>query len=92
MVDHTSVWQAADAYGPTLFGGLPRFYEKAYEALHAEHLRATGAARETWDRTIELGVARSKLVQSRQPVPPALEEEWRRVCAVAPRMTRRIIE
>jgi len=79
VVDHTCVWQAADAYGPTLFGGLPRFYEKAYEALHAEHLRAEGAARAAWDRTVELGVARSRLVQARQPVPPALEEEWRRV-------------
>jgi long-chain acyl-CoA synthetase len=79
VVDHTCVWQAADAYGPTLFGGLPRFYEKAYEALHAEHLRAGGAAREAWDRTVELGIERSKRVQARRPVPPALEEEWRRV-------------
>ena len=79
VIDHTCVWQAADAYGPTLFGGLPRFYEKAYEALHAEHLRATGAAREAWDRTVALGTTRSKLVQARQPVPPAQEEEWRRV-------------
>jgi long-chain acyl-CoA synthetase len=79
VVDHTRVWQAADAYGPTLFGGLPRFYEKAYEALHAEHLRAEGAARAAWDRTAELGVARSRLVQARQAVPAALEEEWRRV-------------
>jgi long-chain acyl-CoA synthetase len=78
VVDHTCVWQAADAYGPTLFGGLPRFYEKAYEALHAEHLRAEGAAREAWDRTFELGTARSRLVQARRPVPAALEEEWRR--------------
>ena len=77
--DHTCVWQAADAYGPTLFGGLPRFYEKAYEALHAEHLRATGPAREAWDRTVELGTTRSKLLQARASVPPALEEEWRRV-------------
>jgi long-chain acyl-CoA synthetase len=79
VVDHTRVWQAADAYGPTLFGGLPRFYEKAYEALHAEHLRAAGAARAAWDRTVELGVERSKLLQARQDVPHALEEEWRRV-------------
>jgi len=77
--DHTRVWQAAEAYGPTLFGGLPRFYEKAYEALHAEHLRAAGTAREAWDLTVSLGTARSKLLQARRPVPPSLEEEWRRV-------------
>ncbi|HEV7588049.1 MAG TPA: AMP-binding protein, partial [Longimicrobium sp.] len=77
--DHTCVWQAADAYGPTLFGGLPRFYEKAYEALHAEHLRATGPAREAWDRTVELGTERSKRMQASRHVPTALEEEWSRV-------------
>ncbi|HVG44455.1 MAG TPA: long-chain fatty acid--CoA ligase, partial [Longimicrobium sp.] len=79
VVDHTRVWQAADAYGPTLFGGLPRFYEKAYEALHAEHLRAAGAAREAWDRTVELGTARSRAMQARRAVSPEMEEEWRRV-------------
>jgi long-chain acyl-CoA synthetase len=79
VVDHTCVWQAAGAYGPTLFGGLPRFYEKAYEALHAEHLRTAGAEREAWDRTAELGIARSKRMQARRSVPAALEEEWRRV-------------
>ena len=77
--DHTRVWEAARAYGPTLFGGLPRFYEKAYEALHAEHLRAEGVERAAWDRTVELGVERSRLLQARQFVPPTLEEEWRRV-------------
>ncbi|MFL5538039.1 MAG: AMP-dependent synthetase/ligase [Longimicrobiaceae bacterium] len=77
--DHTKVWEAAEAYGPTLFGGLPRFYEKAYEALHAEHLRAKGGERAAWDRTVELGIERSKRLQARQPVPQALEEEWRRV-------------
>lgn len=77
--DHTKVWEAAHAYGPTLFGGLPRFYEKAYEALHAEHLRAEGAEREAWDRTVTLGTARSRLVQARRPLPPSLEAEWRSV-------------
>jgi long-chain acyl-CoA synthetase len=79
--DHTRVWEAARAYGPTLFGGLPRFYEKAYEALHAEHLAATGDERARWDRAVELGVRRSRLVQERRVVPAALEREWRDVAA-----------
>ncbi|HKP74337.1 MAG TPA: long-chain fatty acid--CoA ligase [Longimicrobiaceae bacterium] len=79
--DHTRVWEAAGAYGPTVFGGLPRFYEKAYEALHAAHLRASGEEREAWDLTLSLGIARSKLVQARRPVPPSLEAEWRTVGA-----------
>ncbi|MBI3567214.1 MAG: AMP-binding protein, partial [Gemmatimonadetes bacterium] len=31
--DIAEVWDAARAYEPTLFGGLPRFYEKVSEAL-----------------------------------------------------------
>ncbi|HEX6751577.1 MAG TPA: long-chain fatty acid--CoA ligase [Longimicrobium sp.] len=79
--DHTRVWEAARVYGPTLFGGLPRFYEKAYETLHAEHMASAGEGRKRWDRTIELGTARSKLVQGRRFVPPTLEQEWREVGA-----------
>jgi long-chain acyl-CoA synthetase len=77
--DHARVWEAAEAYGPTLFGGLPRFYEKAYEALRAEHLGLHGPEREAWDLTVNLGTARSRLMQARRPVPPSLEEEWRSV-------------
>ncbi|HET7233544.1 MAG TPA: AMP-binding protein [Longimicrobium sp.] len=76
--DHTRVWEAARAYGPTLFGGLPRFYEKAFESLRAEHLAATGDERARWDRVAQLGVTRSRLMQARQYVPAALEDEWRR--------------
>jgi len=75
--DHTRVWQAAQEYGPTLFGGLPRFYEKAYEALQAEHLAASGDERARWDRVVQLGITRSKLTQARQYVPAGLEDEWR---------------
>ena len=75
--DHARVWEAARVYGPTLFGGLPRFYEKAYEALHAQHLASAGEGRARWDRVIQLGTARSKLVQARRFVPPTLEQEWR---------------
>lgn len=41
MVDDPSrVWEAARTYEPTLFGGLPRFYEKAFEALQLEEEKA----------------------------------------------------
>lgn len=31
--DHRRVWEAARSAEPTLFGGLPRFFEKAHDAL-----------------------------------------------------------
>lgn len=88
--DHTRIWDAAHAYGPTLFGGLPRFYEKAYEALQAEHLAATGGERARWDRVVRLGTTRSKLVQARQYVPSALEAEWREAGAPLFERARRL--
>jgi long-chain acyl-CoA synthetase len=88
--DHTRIWAAAHAYAPTLFGGLPRFYEKAYEALHAEHLSATGDERAVWDRVVQLGTTRSKLVQARQYVPPTLEQEWREAGAPLFERARRL--
>ena len=33
IADHTKVWEAARSFEPTLFGGLPRFYEKLYTDL-----------------------------------------------------------
>jgi long-chain acyl-CoA synthetase len=75
--DHARVWEAARAYAPTLFGGLPRFYEKAFEALQAEHLASSGDERARWDRVVRLGTTRSKLNQAGEFVPPALEAEWR---------------
>jgi long-chain acyl-CoA synthetase len=75
--DHTRVWTAAHAFRPTLFGGLPRFYEKAAEALRAEQAAATGAERVLWERTLLLGAERSRLRRAGRAVPAELEAEWR---------------
>lgn len=79
--DHARVWRAADAFRPTLFGGLPRFYEKAAEALRAEQRAAAGDERARWERTLALGAERSRLRRAGQPVPRELEDEWRTVGA-----------
>jgi long-chain acyl-CoA synthetase len=79
--DHTRVWDAARAYGPTTFGGLPRFYEKAAEGLRAEQAASTGELRARWDRTLALGAERSRLRQSGEPVPEALDTEWTQIGA-----------
>ncbi|HEX6036751.1 AMP-dependent synthetase/ligase [Longimicrobium sp.] len=75
--DHTRVWKAAEAFRPTLFGGLPRFYEKAADVLRAERLTAAGDERDRWERTLTLGTERSRLRRAGQPVPPGLEDAWR---------------
>ena len=81
VVDHTRLWEAARAYGPTVFGGLPRFFEKAYEQLCAEQQAKTGVDRVRWERTLELGRERSRLRREGQPVPKSLEWEWTTVGA-----------
>ena len=43
VIDHHDLWKAARTYEPTLFGGLPRFYEKVSAALRIEE---TGGADE----------------------------------------------
>src|SRR4028119_2183669 len=68
---------AARAYRPTLFGGLPRFYEKAFETLRAEHQASTGDERARWDRTVALGVTPSRLRPAGAAVPPLVESQWR---------------
>ncbi|HEU0014357.1 MAG TPA: AMP-binding protein, partial [Longimicrobium sp.] len=75
------VFEAARAYGPTLFGGLPRFYEKAAEQLRAEQAAAGNGERPRWERTLVLGRERSRLRRAGQAVPTELEEEWRTVGA-----------
>lgn len=75
--DHNRVWDAARAFGPTLFGGLPRFYEKVSEALRAEQEASSGAERRRWERVLELGRERSRLRQAGLPVPAEPEAEWR---------------
>ncbi len=41
--DHQQIWDAARAVNPTLFGGLPRFFEKVDEALRAGEAAAPEA-------------------------------------------------
>jgi long-chain acyl-CoA synthetase len=75
--DHARVWQAVRAFSPTVFGGLPRFFEKAYEALRVEQDAAAGDERARWDRTVELGRRVSRLREAGESVPAELEAEWR---------------
>lgn len=42
LVEDGDVWRAAREYQPTIFGGVPRFYEKIYQAIRS----SGGAGRE----------------------------------------------
>ncbi len=79
--DHRRVWDAARAYGPTVFGGLPRFYEKAYEAIDALRAAAASDERSRWERVLELGRRRSRVRRRGGTVPATLEAEWRTAAA-----------
>jgi long-chain acyl-CoA synthetase len=79
VADHGRVWDAAREFAPTLFGGLPRFYEKAVATLRAHQAAATGDERSRWEQTMELGGERSRLRRAGQPLPAELEAEWMRI-------------
>lgn len=69
--DPGRVWEAARAYGPTLFGGLPRFYEKLYAALRegrsvpdllGDRLRLATSGGATLPEPVSEGLAREGVV------------------------------
>jgi long-chain acyl-CoA synthetase len=76
VVDPSRVWDAAAAFRPTLFGGLPRFFEKAFEAMAVDREAAPPAERARWDRALDLGRRRSRARRAGRPVDPGLEAEW----------------
>jgi len=75
--DVERVWDAARAFRPTLFGGLPRFFEKIFESLQVHRGGATGAERERWERVLEMGRLRSRMLRTGATVPAGHEATWR---------------
>lgn len=76
--DHRLIWEAARTTAPTLFGGLPHFYEKVHAALQADREAASPAGRARWDDVLALGRQRSALRRRGAAVPVALDDEWLR--------------
>lgn len=87
--DAKDVWRAASTSAPTLFGGMPRFFEKGSDALSAAARGATGADAEQWARAERLGRQRSALHRTGVSVPPPLEAEWHEAVAIAAPVIRR---
>jgi long-chain acyl-CoA synthetase len=70
------LWDAARAFEPTVFGGLPRYFEKVYEALVLHEHSLSRADRLRWDEAIRLGRERTGYRRRGRPVPAALETAW----------------
>ncbi len=76
-VEHqASLWNAARAFEPTIFGGLPRYFEKLYEALVLHERSLAGTAQIRWTEAIRLGRERTAYRRRGRPVPAALETSW----------------
>ena len=87
--DHTRIWDASVAAAPTIFGGLPRFFEKVYEGLLAERRDVSPSTAAVWDRAIVSGRERSSVRRAGGSISEALESAWRRdVQAIAPTVAR----
>jgi long-chain acyl-CoA synthetase len=74
--DHRQLWQAAASFRPTVFGGLPRFYEKLYELLIAHRSALHGEDAAAWDAGLELGRRRSALRRAGAALDPDAEARW----------------
>jgi long-chain acyl-CoA synthetase len=90
VADPADVWAAARAYGPTLFGGLPRYFEKAHDALAAAERDAPAGERPLWAETWRLGAERSRLRRAGRPVPAELERAWQAARRPAARVLDRL--
>ena len=77
------IWDAARAFQPTLFGGLPRWFEKLHEMLVLHERTLGGDARRQWETALRLGRARSDLRRRGAPVPPELATQWHEASAPA---------
>ncbi|AHG91268.1 AMP-dependent synthetase and ligase [Gemmatirosa kalamazoonensis] len=76
VADASRLWEAARTFRPTVFGGLPRLYERARDALLAARAAVPNEARLRWDELLRVGVDRSRLRRAGAAVPADLERAW----------------
>ncbi|CAN5624965.1 AMP-dependent synthetase/ligase [soil metagenome] len=77
--DHARLWEAARAFRPTIFGGVPRFFEKVWEELHREADGFAPAVREEWLRALCLGRQLSRARRTGSEEPEAIRSEWMQI-------------
>lgn len=76
VAEPAQLWPASVRAEPTLFGGMPRFFEKVHEGLLAARSAATPADGARWDETVALGRERSRIRQRGEAVPHDVEARW----------------
>ncbi|HUQ80330.1 MAG TPA: long-chain fatty acid--CoA ligase [Gemmatimonadaceae bacterium] len=76
VVHHGRLWEAARQFQPTIFGGLPRFFEKLYEALIVHEGTLDPVARQAWQYAMELGRERFQHRRAGRRVPSDLQASW----------------
>lgn len=83
VADGSRIWETARAFEPSVFGGLPRWFEKLHESLLLHEHTLSGAERSSWDEGLRLGRERSALRRRGLHVPEALEHGWQRASAAS---------
>lgn len=62
---------------PTLFGSVPRLFEKAYTKIHTEVERKPRAVRELFSWAVSVGKQRAECILNHRPIPPEVDLQYR---------------
>ncbi|MBL9006843.1 MAG: long-chain fatty acid--CoA ligase [Myxococcales bacterium] len=62
---------------PTLFGSVPRLFEKAYTKIHTEVERQPRPVRELFAWAVSVGKKRADCILHSRPIPPAIDLQYR---------------
>jgi long-chain acyl-CoA synthetase len=74
--DMTRLWDYMAEVRPTIFAGLPRFYEKIHARILADIERALPEEQEQFHQALNLGRKMSRLRLEGKPVPVELKTEY----------------
>lgn len=90
FVDNVNrLWEYMQEVRPTVFGSLPRFYEKIHARILADIDKAPIEQREEFYRVLDLGRRISRLKQQAEAVPVELQSEYD---AISAPVTKRVKE
>lgn len=74
--DTTKLWDYMLEVRPTIFGSMPRFFEKVHARIMSDMEKASVEERARFDEVLELGKQLGRLRQHREPVPVELQHEY----------------